>query len=114
MECIVDELVYQNYRANRCGSRGMTPNQLAQVFGPLSEWLEKRYQQEHDPHGVGDAMSCEAQRHYESGIVEEARAIVAGRSTLNITTEHLRVVLSWLDGCAIAEAEGLEGTEPPF
>jgi hypothetical protein len=114
MDCIVDELVYQNYRTNRQNPPGMSPSQLAQVFGPLSEWLEKRYQLEADPHGIGDAMSCEAQRRYESGIVEEARAIVAGRSTLNITVEHLRVVLSWLDGCNIAGAEGLEGTEPPF
>ncbi len=114
MDCIVDELVYQNYRANRCGSRGMSPNQLAPIFGPLSEWLEKRYQSELDPHGIGDAMSCEAQRRYESAIVEEARAIVAGRSTLNITTEHLRVVLSWLDGGTIIGASGGGEEEPPF
>ena len=106
MEGLVDELIYQNYRTNRRRSPGMSPKQLAQVFGPRTVTMEQRYQQELD----GDACSFLAQERYEAGIVEEARAIVEGRSTLNITKEHLRVVLAWLDGCTINEA--LDGPAP--
>lgn len=106
MEGLIDELVYQNYRTNRRRSPGMTPNQLAQVFGPHTLTMEKRYQQELD----GDACSFIAQERYEAGVVEEARAIVEGRSTSNITKEHLRVVLAWLDGCTINEAQ--DGSVP--
>ena len=34
---------------------------------------------------------------YESALVEEARAIVAGRSRRKPSVEHLRILLVWLD-----------------
>lgn len=37
---------------------------------------------------------------YEQAVVEQARRIVAGRSTAQPGTEHLRVLLHWLDGQA--------------
>lgn len=47
---------------------------------------------------IGDVRSAEAQERYEAEIVEQARQIAAGRSMALPTREHLRVVLSWLDG----------------
>ncbi|MGM0536920.1 MAG: hypothetical protein ACQER5_12700 [Pseudomonadota bacterium] len=37
---------------------------------------------------------------YEQAVIEQARRIVAGRSTAAPNPEHLRVLLQWLDGHA--------------
>ena len=42
---------------------------------------------------AGDARAC-----YECTLVERARRIVAGDSGEAPTREHLRVLLTWLDG----------------
>lgn len=47
---------------------------------------------------MGSAASYEACRRYELAVVAEARAIVAGTSDAKPQTEHLRVILGWLDG----------------
>jgi len=67
----------------------------------------------------GQLQAEEARVGYESEIVEEARAIVAGRSGKLATKEHLRVVLEWLDGATgRPEQEQPEadwdGVSPPF
>jgi len=46
----------------------------------------------------GDYWSGLAQDEYESRLVEEARGIAAGILKQRPTVEHLRVLLSWLDG----------------
>ena len=53
----------------------------------------------------GDYWSGVAQDHYESRIIEEARAIVAGKLDKTPTVEHLRVALAWLDGTSEQEHE---------
>lgn len=66
-----------------------------------------------------ELQADEARARYESGIVEEARAIAAGRSAKLATREHLRVLLDWLDGARFRlnreqpEAEW-DGDTPPF
>jgi len=47
---------------------------------------------------LGAAASGVEQDRYESGVIEEARAIAAGEIEKAPTVEHLRVALSWLDG----------------
>jgi hypothetical protein len=42
------------------------------------------------------------QERYESAMIEEARQIVAGKSLKLSTVEHLRVLLSWLDGSDVS------------
>ena len=56
-----------------------------------------------------DAQSSELCHRYESQIITEARAIAEGRSMKLATAEHLRVVLSWLDGGTPAQT-----SECPF
>ena len=53
----------------------------------------------------GDYWSGRAQDRYEVRIIEEARAIVAGKSKAAPTVEHLRVLLEWLDGASEQEHE---------
>jgi hypothetical protein len=66
-----------------------------------------------------EQQADEARAHYESGIVEEARAIAAGRSAKLASREHLRVLLDWLDGARFRlnreqpEVES-DGDTPPF
>ncbi|WP_041066113.1 hypothetical protein [Thiolapillus brandeum] len=48
---------------------------------------------------------------YESGLIEEARAMVAGQKDAQPTVEHVRVLLEWLDGCMY---EPKPATQPPF
>lgn len=50
---------------------------------------------------------AEAQDRYESAMVAEARAIVEGRTMKLATNEHLRVVLSWLDGAQAVQVKGM-------
>lgn len=45
-----------------------------------------------------DHASSMAQDLYEESQVNEARAIATGQSNKRPTTEHLRIILSWLDG----------------
>jgi len=52
----------------------------------------------------GEFFSVAEQERYESGIIEEARQIVAGKSLKLSTAEHLRVLLNWLDACDMSEA----------
>ena len=47
-----------------------------------------------DPSSLAESM-------YEHRVVDEARAIVAGTSCERATTEHLRVLLGWLDGISV-------------
>ena len=54
----------------------------------------------------------EAQAHYESSVVEEARAIVAGRSKNPPAKEHLRVLLEWLDGASFQFNQGQQEVGP--
>ena len=56
--------------------------------------------------GIEDGHSSQLQDRYESDVVAEAREIAEGRSLKLATGEHLRVLLSWLDGRqpAISEA----------
>ena len=67
----------------------------------------------------GQQQAEEGRARYESEMVEEARAIVEGRSMKLATKEHLWVVLDWLDGARVRlnreqpEAEW-DGTTPPF
>ena len=61
----------------------------------------------------------DARARYESGVVEEARAIVGGQSNKPASKEHLRVVLDWLDGagCQLNQAVAgvsQESDTPPF
>jgi hypothetical protein len=58
------------------------------------------------------AASAEAQERYESGVIEEARAIVAEDVEMVPTVEHLRVLLVWLDCAMPAQKE--EDGEAPF
>lgn len=45
-----------------------------------------------------DAALQDSGAEYEAEMIEEARRIVAGRSMLLPSREHLRVLLVWLDG----------------
>ncbi len=58
----------------------------------------------------GDYWSGLYQQSYEADIIEEARSIVAGEVNQPPTVEHLRVLLSWLDGCQSVPADAA----PPF
>lgn len=58
------------------------------------------------------AASAQAQARYESGVIEEARSIVAGENETAPTVEHLRVLLVWLDGAMSAPEK--EDGEAPF
>lgn len=60
----------------------------------------------------GDYWSGVAEYHYERELVEEARDIVAGRSTNPPRVEHLRVLIAWLDGATAATRQ--QPTEAPF
>ena len=67
----------------------------------------------------GQQQSDEARVLYESEMVEEARAIVEGRSMMLATREHLRVVLDWLDGARVRlnrerPRADWDGATPPF
>jgi hypothetical protein len=60
-----------------------------------------------------------AQARYETSVVEEARAIVAGQSSEPASKEHLRVILDWLDGAAYQLNQEMVGVDrdsetPPF
>lgn len=46
----------------------------------------------------GDAWSELAREEYEMGLIEEARRLVAGDLPGVPSLEHLRVLLTWLDG----------------
>ncbi|WP_456378821.1 hypothetical protein [Thiolapillus sp.] len=46
----------------------------------------------------GDYWSGIAQDEYEFRLVEEARDFVSGERQIEITHEHVRVLLNWLDG----------------
>jgi hypothetical protein len=48
-----------------------------------------------------DQASAVAQDMYEESQVNEARAIATGQSSAKPTTEHLRIILSWLDGYSL-------------
>lgn len=52
------------------------------------------------------AASAEAQERYESGLVEEARAMVAGDFEKAPAVEHLRVLLERLDSATPAQDDG--------
>jgi len=52
-----------------------------------------------------DGQSAQLCDRYETEIVAEARAIAEGRSMKLATGEHLRVLLSWLDGRPSAKVE---------
>jgi len=58
------------------------------------------------------AASAEAQERYESGVIDEARAIVAEEIETAPSVEHLRVLLVWLDGAMPAPRQG--NGEAPF
>ena len=60
----------------------------------------------------GEYFSMAEQERYESGIIEEARQIVAGKSLKLSTAEHLRVLLSWLDGNDTSEVAQLNQDAP--
>ncbi len=68
--------------------------------------LDERYEAQ------SAAASAEAQERYETGVIEEARSIVAGESETVPTVEHLRVLIVWLDGAMSAPEE--ENGEAPF
>ncbi|TQF00209.1 MAG: hypothetical protein FKY71_04685 [Spiribacter salinus] len=53
---------------------------------------------EEDIIGIEDDQSAQLCDRYESALVAEAREIAEGRSLKLATDEHLRVLLSWLDG----------------
>lgn len=56
----------------------------------------------------GDYYSGVAQDNYEQNIINEARDIVAGLSSMEPTVEHLRITLEWLDGgCSSTPQENL-------
>ena len=54
----------------------------------------------------------QAQQHYESSVIEQARAIVDGEHSGPPTVEHLRVLLAWLDGALPRSSNTLD--ESPF
>jgi hypothetical protein len=111
---LVSELTYQNYRFNREQAPEVSPERWANVFGSQAAELEERYQAEClTEASPGDVRSFEAQELYESGVIDEARAIVEGRSSAPVTVEHLRVALSWLDGCT-ARVGDLSGDSSLF
>jgi hypothetical protein len=58
------------------------------------------------------AASAEAQERYESGVIDEARAIVTEDVEMAPTVEHLRVLLVWMDGAMSAPEQ--EDGEAPF
>ncbi len=99
MESLASELVYRNYRHNREQSPNTSPQQWVKVFGAQVEQLEERYQMDLATDGTpGDVQSFLAEQRYEEDLVEQSRAIVEGHLEVQITREHLRVLLSWLDG----------------
>jgi len=72
--------------------------------------LTKGYKEEQGRDG--DFFSMAEQERYESGIIEEARQIVAGKSLKLSTAEHLRVLLSWLDASDTSEVAHLNNDVP--
>ncbi len=60
----------------------------------------------------GDAWSVLAREEYEMGVIEEARRLVAGELPGVPSLEHLRVLLTWLDG-ALPHSTAID-TPPPF
>ena len=60
----------------------------------------------------GEFFSTAEQERYESGIIEEARQIAAGKSLKLSTAEHLRVLISWLDGSDTSEVAQLNQDAP--
>ncbi|MCP4450306.1 MAG: hypothetical protein GY809_02515 [Planctomycetes bacterium] len=68
---------------------------------------------------LGQQQADEAQSRYESAIVAEAREIVQGQCLKQATSEHLRVVLEWLDGAKFRLNQeqpetDWDGVPPPF
>lgn len=55
--------------------------------------------------------SAAAQDRYETSVIDEARAIVAGKVARAPTVEHLRIALAWLDG-ALSAPQQTEGESP--
>ena len=51
--------------------------------------------------GLGDAMSAQAQLAYESNIIKECRHWVANDGNGQISLEHVRILLSWLDAVTV-------------
>lgn len=60
----------------------------------------------------GDAWSALAREEYEMGVIEEARRLVTGELPGVPSLEHLRVLLTWLDG-ALPQVPVEDGS-PPF
>ena len=60
----------------------------------------------------GDYWSDLARDRYEAAMVAEARAIVAGASEKVPTWEHLRILLTWLDGSGAAALSEDEAAMP--
>ena len=60
----------------------------------------------------GEFFSAAEQERYESGVLEQARQIAAGKSLKLSTAEHLRVLLSWLDGNDTSEVAQLNEDAP--
>ena len=58
------------------------------------------------------AASVEAQERYESGVIEEARAMVAGDFEKAPAVEHLRILLERLDSATPTQEE--EDGAAPF
>ena len=46
---------------------------------------------------LGDVMSDLAQQTYEEGLIQECRRWVKGEQMEPPSTEHIRVLLSWID-----------------
>ncbi len=57
------------------------------------------------------AASGKAQDRYESGLIDEARAIATGDLDQAPTSEHLRVLIERLDSATLAQDDG---EEAPF
>lgn len=55
-----------------------------------------------------EAQEANERERYEREVVEQARDIVAGRSGEQPGREHLRVLLSWLDGEDAGPEQGPE------
>ena len=81
------------------------------------EAQRRQYDEEHQE-DLGSAASAAAQERYESGVLAEARAIVAGELQRSPTVEHLRIALEWLDDAKararMQEREQVLDGETPF
>jgi hypothetical protein len=60
----------------------------------------------------GERLSAVEQERYESSVIDEARAIVAGKSLKLASVEHLRIALSWLDCARAGEPDCSEQSAP--